>query len=92
MEKSHSTAQGLFWFCTYQFVVFVLIVECTQQQEKTATNPQPTRKSHHKSDPHRKTQHTSAVNPLTPNSHYSGRAVSRLIPASKGYLFNNYPY
>jgi hypothetical protein len=31
-------------------------------------------------------------NPLTPNGHYSGRTVSPLIPASKGYLFNKYPY
>ena len=35
--KSHSTAQGLLWFCTHRFVaVFFspfLVVECTQQQK-----------------------------------------------------------
>lgn len=32
----------------------LLVVECTQQQEKTATNTQPTRNSNNKLDPHKK--------------------------------------
>jgi hypothetical protein len=31
----------------------------------------------------------SIFNPLKPNSHYSGRAASPLILASKGYLLTN---